>query len=274
MVLIQPPSYCESAECYTPQQDRLLWRSIICTEGVQTGFEVAPGVGMNVTVQAGRAFIQGDTTSDEGMYWVASTDQETLPIGPASATDPRLDLVVARINSDCTWSLAVIPGTPAPNPQYPPLPASALRLAGVRVEANATAPTIFEAFYTIRAKLCQDLVKDDTGWVPLTSFAPNWTNVNSGYRNINGLIQLDLQATYTGATVPSNTSGNIPDIALITLPLAARPQHQRVPGDFVASSPGSLVVNVNGTTVITHLYPNGSLEQNSTLICTMFYYRT
>ena len=272
-VLIQPPSYCESEACYTPQQDRLLWSSIICTEGVQTGFEVAPGTGMTVTVEEGRAFIQGDTTSDEGMYWVASTDQETLPIAPSDPTDPRLDLVVAQINSDCTWELAVITGTPSPSPQYPPLPPSALQLAGVRTDPGATTPTIYEAFYTLHASLCSDLVEDDSGWIPFTNFEPNWTDVNTAYRRINSGIQVDFQATWTGATIPSNSSGNIADIPLITVPLAARPQHQRVPAQFVASSPGALVINVLGTVVLTHLYPNGSLNNGSVLVCTAFYYR-
>lgn len=142
MTLLQPPSYCESAQCYTPQQDRLLWGSIICTEGVQNGFVVSPGGGMSVDISAGAGFIQGDAIANEGMYWVSSTATENRTLAPSDPTDPRYDLIVAQIEPNCTWVLTVITGTPAPVPPIPGTPPSAIVIGLVRVPAGLVAVTI------------------------------------------------------------------------------------------------------------------------------------
>lgn len=273
MALLQPPSYCESAACYTPQQDRLMLNSLVCQEGAAAGFTVTAGAGMSVDIAAGSGYIQGDVSADEGMYWVQSTAVENRLIQPADPVDERTDIVVARINPDCSWSIDVITGTPSPPPApIPPVPANSILLATVNVSAGALAPTVTGT--PQQARLCEDLLFDDSGWVTGTvGLADDWTNVNTAWRKRNDWVQLDIQATWTGATVPSNSTGNIADIPLIlSMPIEARPQHQRVPAQFVATSPGNLILNVNGTCDITHLYPNGSLNNNATLIATLGYW--
>ena len=274
MALLQPPSYCESEACYTPQQDRLLWNTLICEEGVANGFEVTAGAGMSVDIAAGAAFIQGDLTSDEGMYWVRSTATENRLIQPADPIDDRYDLVVARINPDCSWSIEVITGTPSPTPApIPPVPPNAIGLAVVAVPAAAAAPDVQGT--PDQAKVCSGLMGEtDTGWVPFLSFYPDWLQSNSAYRRgRDGWVQLDIQFQYVGATVPSNSTGNIADINLFqNLPVEARPAHNRVTTSFLASSPGQLFVATNGTAVITHLYPNGSLTNGTLLYATLGYW--
>jgi hypothetical protein len=247
--------------------------SLICEEGVAAGLTVTAGAGMSVNIAAGSAYIQGDVSAEEGMYWVRSTAVENRLIQPADPVDNRNDIVVARINPDCTWSIVVITGAPSPPPApIPPTPANSVLLAVIAVPAGAATPTVSSG--ATQAQICFDLIGEDTGWVTGTiGFAANWTNVNTAYRKRNNWVQLDIQATYTGATVPSNSTGNIPDIPLIlTTPLEARPQHQRIPSQFVATSPGNLILNVNGTCDITHLYPNGSLNNGATLIASLGYW--
>lgn len=247
--------------------------SLVCTEGVSTGMTVTAGAGMSVDIAPGSAYIQGDITSDEGMYWVYSTAVENRPIQPSDPVDNRVDLVVARINPDCTWSIDVITGTPSPPPApVPPTPANAIVLATVSVAAGSAAPVVQGV--PPQAKICTDLVgTGDTGWVPFLSFYPDWVQSNSAYRRVNGWVQLDIQFQYTGPTVPSNSTGNISDIDLFqNLPVEARPMHNRVTTHFLASSPGQLFVATNGTSVITHLYPNGALTSGTLLYATLGYW--
>lgn len=218
MVLLQPPSYCESDACYTPQQDRLLWGSIICTEGVQDGFEITPGGGMSVNIAAGAGFIQGDTQASEGMYWVSSTATENRAIAPADPTDPRYDLVIARINADCSWSLAVVTGTAAPAPSPPATPPSSIVLGWVSVTAGlltvAPANILSGGAITQRAAVCTDLLPD-TGW----------------------------RTVAQGTTGSGTTTGQIP------IPLSRAgdaPQHIRGTLSFRLASLGDVGIRVNG----------------------------
>lgn len=163
--MLQPPSYCESDECYTPQQDRLLWRSVICQEGPKAlaDLVVTAGTGMNVDISPGAAFIQGDSVADEGMYWVQSTATETRAIAPADLADPRIDIVVARVTSDCTWAIQVITGTPSPTPVAPSVPPSAVWLGQVAVPAAATSVTVSSPIVA-PAQVCPELLPRIPGW--------------------------------------------------------------------------------------------------------------
>lgn len=171
MALLQPPSYCESEVCYTPQQDRLLWGSIVCQDGIQRGLVVADGTGLSVTITTGSAFIQGETQANEGLYWVTTTADENRILAPADPTDPRIDLVIASINSDCTWTLEVITGTPAPVPVRPAAPLSSLTLAVVTIPAGSTGDNLIINTTdpdVRRAKLCADMTPE-VGWVTIST---------------------------------------------------------------------------------------------------------
>lgn len=154
MAELNPPSYLTNG-CYTPQQDRLLWDSLICGEGV---IELSSGslrvsasspAGMSVDVAAGKAWVQGDSVDNQGMYFVANDASVTLPVTTADPTDARIDSVVATIldgdytgdPNDGTWELRVIAGSPSPTPVPPTLPASTLELAQVLVPGGATSIT-------------------------------------------------------------------------------------------------------------------------------------
>lgn len=126
----------------------------------------ADSSGMQVKVRSGRALLDPKNNySAAGLF--ESDAQETLAIGAASPTYPRIDRVVVRrtaANKDI--ALAVLQGTPAANPTPPTLTRSSsvyeLSLAQVRVEAGAV---------TIAPDKVTDERSDSTvcGWADFTA---------------------------------------------------------------------------------------------------------
>lgn len=102
---------------------------------------------LSVNVAAGEVLIAGTESSFQGVYYAENRSTLNLAIAAADATNPRKDLVVAKVEdafySGVTnaWSLAVVTGTPAPSPAEPAVPANALVLALVDVPALDTAIT-------------------------------------------------------------------------------------------------------------------------------------
>lgn len=119
------------------------------------------------------------------------------------------------------------------------------------------------------------VVSEDTGWqtIPDANFEADWDNISSGWRRVNGFTMVDIRATYTGTTVNAPDTGGIPDIPIMTLPSGANPVHQQIPGTFLASSPGVFVAYVSGSVEITHLYPNGSLNNLTNLTASIVFAR-
>lgn len=108
--------------------------------------------GMSVFVGAGRAKVTGTsatapsgfTWTTQGMYDVLNDSTATIPITSSDATNPRIDVLYVAINdtfyTGATNSAAfvVAAGTPAVAPVVPTLPANAMALAQIRVNANVT----------------------------------------------------------------------------------------------------------------------------------------
>lgn len=149
MAEINPPSY-ESGQCYTAQQDRALWDSIICSEGVcdkAAGDLAVTAAGVfNTSVAAGCAWIQGDTVEDQGVYYVENDAPVTLTHAASDPVDDRIDLVVARVyDSEYSgtlneWRLEILQGVPSPAPVAPSQDSvdNAIGLAQVRVRGGST----------------------------------------------------------------------------------------------------------------------------------------
>lgn len=151
MAEINPPTFIAGG-CYTAQDHRRLWGTVICSEGVR----VAGGVGtdlrvgantanaMTVNIAEGEAYIQGDDIAGQGFYHVVNDATTSLTLADAGPTDTRIDLIVARVTDPqyvaggVGWELAVIPGQASPNPQVPDLPNSAIPLASVTVAPGTT----------------------------------------------------------------------------------------------------------------------------------------
>lgn len=148
MAEVNPPSWLRDG-CHTAEGDRQIFSALVCTEGVSDvldgSLQVTDGAaGLQVNVAAGRAFIQGDSVSDQGMYVVYNDATEVLTATTANPTNPRIDLVVARVRdsqytgSDDDWILEIVAGTPAASPVAPALPSTAIALAQISVLAGAT----------------------------------------------------------------------------------------------------------------------------------------
>lgn len=106
--------------------------------------------GLSVNIAPGAAWIKGDTdTANQPTYRVRNDATVNLGITP-DPTNPRIVLVVAKINdqtltgSGRNWQLSAIHGTPAGSPVAPALPASAIPLASILVAANDTSITTGE----------------------------------------------------------------------------------------------------------------------------------
>lgn len=100
---------------------------------------------MSVNVAAGRGYVDGTESANQGGYFGQSTTVTNLAISASNPTNPRRDLVVARVRDNeyatgptSAFSLEVITGTPAASPSDPTAPANSLVIARVAVAANAT----------------------------------------------------------------------------------------------------------------------------------------
>ncbi len=121
-----------------------------------TGIAARPGVrpglgspllvqassGMNITVNAGVAHVQGTASANAGMYTACLDATATITVATSDPTNPRIDNVIAQVTdvgtSSSTTVLTLQTGTPAPSPVAPALPANSLLLATVAVAANTS----------------------------------------------------------------------------------------------------------------------------------------
>lgn len=100
---------------------------------------------MSVNVATGGAFVQGTTGTYQGVYFVENQGTVNKAIATAHATNPRRDIVVARVRENAVdgsgataWDIHVVTGTPAASPVIPATPANCLLLAVVSVAAASS----------------------------------------------------------------------------------------------------------------------------------------
>lgn len=111
---------------------------------------------MSVNVAAGRGIIDGTESALQGSYlgWLDAT-QNTV-IAASDPTNPRIDLIVARIKdqqysgASNTFTVEAVTGTPAGSPVAPTAPANSYVIAQIAVAASAA--TIVTANITDRRK--------------------------------------------------------------------------------------------------------------------------
>lgn len=119
---------------------------VLATSGLGTLAIVQRGAGANMSVDAGAGIclIFGDESNLQGLYGCLNDATKNLVIGAADPTNPRRDLIVAKVQDQFysgatnAWSLAVVAGTPAGSPADPAVPNNAVTLARVAVAAGAT----------------------------------------------------------------------------------------------------------------------------------------
>jgi hypothetical protein len=146
-----PPLYLQSGS-HSAEEDRLgISTAYGKTSGVAGSADLAVTANgtpnMSVNVAAGRAVIVGTESSLQGAYHVVNDAAKNLTISAANATNPRRDLIVAKVQDSAysgatnSWSLVVVTGTAAASPVDPATPANSITLARVAVAANATSIT-------------------------------------------------------------------------------------------------------------------------------------
>ncbi len=149
MPAVQPPVAIQSGG-----ETALLFRLLIgdlLGSGVVGAAALAvtaqPTPAMSVQVAAGRVVVAGTLATLHGSYYCVNDGPVTVAVSPAHATNPRKDLVVARVSDSFysgtanLWSIAVVTGTPAATPAEPAAGANSGVLALIDVPAAATAVT-------------------------------------------------------------------------------------------------------------------------------------
>ena len=101
----------DTSETQFSQWARNIGEGVIVGKGLELE-TYADSTGLNVKVKSGQALVRG--------HYYNSTAQETLTISAASGTNPRIDLVVARLDPTAnSIVLAIVTGTPATTPTAP-----------------------------------------------------------------------------------------------------------------------------------------------------------
>lgn len=123
-------------------------RQGIYTAGALAVSEKSGTPNMSVDVAEGQVAVNGSESAYAGVYLCEARGTTNLAISAADATNPRLDLIVARVRDAAysgatnTFSLEVVTGTPAGVPADPSLPSgSCFVLARVTVDASASSIT-------------------------------------------------------------------------------------------------------------------------------------
>lgn len=218
---LQPPVALQNVSSLNADDFRGLIQALVPTEGIIASGDLAVvengTPNMSVNVGAGAAIIAGDDTpTTQGSYFVKNDATKNLTVTAADPTNPRKDIVVARVRdafysgSDNDWLLAVVAGTPAASPAEPSLPNDALKLAVITVAAAAT--TITNAAITDSRTLATPLgATADAAW---TAYTPTLqqgvttvakTITYARYEKKGRTVTVNAVMTCTGAGSANNT---------------------------------------------------------------------
>lgn len=161
---VVPPGFLQNAGAtHTAEIMRGSYSGLIggvkTASGLVTRGGVAQGVGgnlqvtqngspnMSVNVASGQVYVPGTEGSKQATYSCINDATKNLTISAADGTNPRIDLVVAKVQDTLysggtdSWSLAVVTGTPAGSPSVPTQPANSVALGQVLVGAGVTSIT-------------------------------------------------------------------------------------------------------------------------------------
>lgn len=143
-----PPVWLQTGSHPAEAVRRWLQAAMWSSTGVLGTGEMAVSVssGLTVAVAEGRALITGTENTYQGTYFVECRGSTTVTLAGANATNPRIDLVVARIRDSVYsgsapsdgFTVEAVTGTAAASPAVPATPANSLVLAQVAVAAGAT----------------------------------------------------------------------------------------------------------------------------------------
>lgn len=116
----------------------------------------------------------------------------------------------------------------------------------------------------------------DTGWVSLASdsFGPLFTNIACQYRAINDVVNLRIDATYTGDPLSRGGNGNIANQLVLSLPSAARPSFNATGSYWVeGSTSGDVVVYGSGGVYVATITASDTLATGARVQAHAAYFR-
>lgn len=124
---------------------------VVSSGDLKVAQRAAGGANLSVDIAAGSAFVQGDTTSRQGLYHAYNDGLVNLAIGNNTSGNPRLDQIVCRVYDSQDGlsgadqaTLEVIPGSATAGATLDnrsgaaALPFSAMRVADVLVASGAS----------------------------------------------------------------------------------------------------------------------------------------
>jgi hypothetical protein len=101
----------DTSETQFSQWARNIGEGVIVGKGLELE-TFADSTGLNVKVKSGQALVRG--------HYYNSTAEETITVPAANVTNPRIDLIVARLDPTAnSIVLALVAGTPASSPTAP-----------------------------------------------------------------------------------------------------------------------------------------------------------
>lgn len=243
MAIMTPPAWAQNG-IYTAQLDRLVLNGFLKTSGITSSgaFNVRQEIPstMNVIVSAGKAYINGADTANQGWYHIFNDGDVALNIPGSNATNPRIDLVYIKIYDQAffgTENVAAIEiktGIPDPSPVVPTVTGTYLPLARIAVAAGAT--TITNANITqlapvavFKDALTDQLAAPPEAWRDAIAegiVSATWSTAVSGdvprfkYRLFNGCVE--LRGGGRLSTAIDGTAGSVAS-TILTLPVGYRP---------------------------------------------------
>lgn len=182
----------DAAISYTAQQMRGLIDAVVPLAGVTFKNDLlvtqrGAGANMSVDVAAGQAAIRGTSIALQGTYMVRNTSPVNVAVTTANATNPRIDLIVARVRDKqadggtaYSWAPEVVTGVAAATPAAPAVPVSSIVLAQIAVAANAVS--------IVTANITDKRTLNTLGDVPL------WQLTGAGGQSVPNAVE----TTYAG----------------------------------------------------------------------------
>lgn len=204
--------------------------------------------------------LDGQSANEAGAYWYAVDANVTGSVTAANATNPRKDIIYARVDdpaeSDGTSvpavAIAYLAGTAAASPVPPATPARSMVLAIINVPASGGgSPTVtWSAPYAVGAggiiPVRTTTERDALAALGNTD-CPVWVDVAGTLYRGNGSTWTKLSPTTTVTTAGAVTLGT-PDTTNKTVNITFGVTYDAAPQVVVGN-----VVNVSGYTVITYV---------------------
>ena len=151
MTVQNPPIWLQTGSHTAEQVRRWAEATLGTNEGVMGGDELAVthSSAMTLSIAEGRVLISGTENSYQGTYFCENRGAATVTVTGGDATNPRIDLVVARVRDSVYsgsagndgFTLEVVTGTAAASPSAPTLPDNCVALAEVAVAVGASSLT-------------------------------------------------------------------------------------------------------------------------------------